>query len=678
MNKIYKTQYNESLGTWVAVPEIAKGKSSSSETRTSCIYHTFFIRPIVAALLMAIGVGASMPAMAACDNISIISMKDSEAYKQAKAANNTAEMKRLEAISGSFQDGCNPNNKNAENSVGIGKWNGVGSVGGIGIGANVLSYGEGSIAIGGNGAAGQGAKVGNSDNKVVTNHSIAIGSTSNIQTSTDAVAIGYASKATGANKSAVLGSTAEATNANSVVLGYGAKDKAYKNVPNLRKNNIDYTSFAGTATGVASVGDNGKERQIVNVAPGAISSTSTDAINGSQLFSVLENGGITFANGDNSGSISSTATNSKNKSSLVKFGNKVTLTGAGTTWVDYDPNTNTYTITSKSTSGSANALSAIQVNGDSGSAVMLNNSNNVIAINGDGKYIETDSDSNTNNVVIKTDKLETALNNKVNTSELQKLTFKVDGGNQKVEYTPTTEKAITLKGEEGTKVTLADDGTYTISTKDLKDQVKANETAIAGNTTNISTNTGAITNLQKGWKIQAAADGGKLADNSTKDATKVGADDTVTFKAGKNITLARNDRDITISLADDAKQEVVTQIDGNAVKTLTKTNNTANFITGDNITLTNENGGIKVATKKDVLFDNINVGPITINKDNGINMGDKKITNVAAPTEAGDVANKKYVDDSITKQVANVETQYTGDNGTVIVKRKPSEVLMLK
>ncbi|MGB5108928.1 MAG: YadA-like family protein, partial [Formosimonas sp.] len=31
------------------------------------------------------------------------------------------------------------------------------------------------------------------------------------------------------------------------------------------------------------------ERQIVNVAPGAINSTSTDAINGSQLYSVAEN-----------------------------------------------------------------------------------------------------------------------------------------------------------------------------------------------------------------------------------------------------------------------------------------------------------------------------------------------------------------------------------------------------
>lgn len=48
-------------------------------------------------------------------------------------------------------------------------------------------------------------------------------------------------------------------------------------------------SFAGgSASGVVSVGDVGKERRIQNVAAGLISATSTDAINGSQLYSVLE------------------------------------------------------------------------------------------------------------------------------------------------------------------------------------------------------------------------------------------------------------------------------------------------------------------------------------------------------------------------------------------------------
>ena len=49
--------------------------------------------------------------------------------------------------------------------------------------------------------------------------------------------------------------------------------------------NITYNDFAGTnPQSVVSVGAEGKERQLVNVAAGAISQTSTDAINGSQLY----------------------------------------------------------------------------------------------------------------------------------------------------------------------------------------------------------------------------------------------------------------------------------------------------------------------------------------------------------------------------------------------------------
>ena len=47
--------------------------------------------------------------------------------------------------------------------------------------------------------------------------------------------------------------------------------------------------FAGTnPTSTVSVGAEGKERQITHVAAGRITSTSTDAINGSQLYSVVE------------------------------------------------------------------------------------------------------------------------------------------------------------------------------------------------------------------------------------------------------------------------------------------------------------------------------------------------------------------------------------------------------
>ena len=51
----------------------------------------------------------------------------------------------------------------------------------------------------------------------------------------------------------------------------------------------------GTSTQVVSVGSAGSERQIQNVAPGVVSATSTDAINGSQLYAVGQMLGDTAA-----------------------------------------------------------------------------------------------------------------------------------------------------------------------------------------------------------------------------------------------------------------------------------------------------------------------------------------------------------------------------------------------
>ncbi|MBP5790217.1 MAG: YadA-like family protein [Neisseriaceae bacterium] len=61
----------------------------------------------------------------------------------------------------------------------------------------------------------------------------------------------------------------------------------------------DELKFAGSHadTGVVSVGDVGAERRIQNVAPGKLSVDSTDAINGSQLYSVAQKVGQVSSGG---------------------------------------------------------------------------------------------------------------------------------------------------------------------------------------------------------------------------------------------------------------------------------------------------------------------------------------------------------------------------------------------
>lgn len=106
-----------------------------------------------------------------------------------------------------------------------------------------------------------------------------------------ATAVGLGAEATAVNSTA-LGMQAKATQRNSVALGAGSVDRAatkeIKGTITLSDGTTrDFGNFAGNnPTGVVSVGAKGKERQVINVAAGKVSADSTDAINGSQLYSL--------------------------------------------------------------------------------------------------------------------------------------------------------------------------------------------------------------------------------------------------------------------------------------------------------------------------------------------------------------------------------------------------------
>ena len=96
----------------------------------------------------------------------------------------------------------------------------------------------------------------------------------------------YQANATG-QSSVALGDNANATHDNSVALGSQSVSKIEKQVTTATVGTNTYNGFAGTSPiATVSVGAEGKERQIVNVGAGEISATSTDAINGSQLYAV--------------------------------------------------------------------------------------------------------------------------------------------------------------------------------------------------------------------------------------------------------------------------------------------------------------------------------------------------------------------------------------------------------
>lgn len=113
-------------------------------------------------------------------------------------------------------------------------------------------------------------------------------------------ATGNAAKATGTN-SVAIGGNSNAAVENAVAIGNGATvgaEAAKGSVAigagakagkaNVGSYSIDPSATVAGKTGpdtrVVSVGDKGNEAQIQNVAPGVISATSTDAVNGSQLY----------------------------------------------------------------------------------------------------------------------------------------------------------------------------------------------------------------------------------------------------------------------------------------------------------------------------------------------------------------------------------------------------------
>ena len=130
-----------------------------------------------------------------------------------------------------------------------------------------IAAGEGSVASGGN--------------------SLALGVNSSTSTGAEgSVALGLSSKAEKTNSMA-LGVSANAGHERSVALGANSATAGTHSTPNQYVNGLWYKNLAGgTADSTVSIGNDTVKRTITNVAAGRMNASSTDAINGSQLFGV--------------------------------------------------------------------------------------------------------------------------------------------------------------------------------------------------------------------------------------------------------------------------------------------------------------------------------------------------------------------------------------------------------
>lgn len=115
-----------------------------------------------------------------------------------------------------------------------------------------------------------------------SNDSVAIGEKASA-TSSQSIAIGSASSASG-SYSVAIGLNAKADNNWSVALGNSSETSAAVSTGNMTVGGKTYKTAGGYAVGTISVGNENVKRTITNVAAGRVTDSSTDAINGSQLF----------------------------------------------------------------------------------------------------------------------------------------------------------------------------------------------------------------------------------------------------------------------------------------------------------------------------------------------------------------------------------------------------------
>ena len=107
----------------------------------------------------------------------------------------------------------------------------------------------------------------------------------------NSVVIGVGDKdyvTSGLNNIVSIGTNAKVTADNSVALGSDSVANSAVATASASLNGRTYNFAGANPVGTVSVGDSDKERTVTNVAAGRISSTSTDAINGSQIHSVIQ------------------------------------------------------------------------------------------------------------------------------------------------------------------------------------------------------------------------------------------------------------------------------------------------------------------------------------------------------------------------------------------------------
>ena len=444
-------------------------------------------------------------------------------------------------------------------------------------------------------------------------NSIAIGpSASTTSAATNGVAIGNQANVTGVNAVA-LGNGTTASVQDSVALGNGAvgaannfdataKNASFKNDSGAATN-VSYAASSSSTTGAVSVGSAGNERQIQNVAAGRISATSTDAVNGSQLYTVMNNVGHNIQ---------------QNGTDKSRINNNGTVNYA-------DGNLTTVAVTD------GENASKVQINVTQGSLSVDNNG----TVSAPTAGVATAGD------------VANAINN-------AKTTTKVEAGSN-------THVNKTTSGKETTYTVSADKATVQVSNA-LNLTSNTTTAADGAVTTNYSIDLAQSTkdNIQKGVDAKTTVDSKGLTFNGDSGSTnveKLGS--TVTVAGDDNITTEAQDDKVTVKLNKDLVVDSVkagdTTVNNDGVTVAGGPSLTKSGIDAAGNKVTNVADGDLNANSKDAvngsqLFaTNQNVANNAANIAKGINFGGTTGSNNYA---LGDTINVKGDSNIISETVA--------------------------
>ena len=358
---------------------------------------------------------------------------------------------------------------------------------------------------------------------------IAIGSDS-VANNKASTAIGQGSQAD-ASYSVALGKAATATHGSSVALGTATTTKAAVAVTEATVGKLTYGGFAGTdATAVVSVGKEGDHtRQIVNMGAGEISATSTDAINGSQL----------YATNDVINNVATTVTSVLGGTAKVDSKGNITMTDIGGT----SENTVHDAIKSHTVKINQNAedikalekkLPEVQA-GDNTVVTSTTDANGKVTYTVSSKDFQPAIDANTAKIKENADGIKS--NAKVittNTADIRSAEglIKANAANiaqntkdiaANTDYIKAVEQKLpVVAAGKNTTVDVVTDAngkvTYTVNSTDFQPAIDKNAKGIADNTKAIGTNTAKIADVEQEAKRHTVVEAGhNMEVTSSKD-----------------------------------------------------------------------------------------------------------------------------------------------------------------